>query len=132
MFNNSQLALFIIRVMVGFTFMLHGSQKVFGLFGGSGLSAWVNWLATLNIPAWMAYAAALTEFFGGLMLLLGFAAKVGALAEIGVMLGAIYLVHWPHGFFVQNNGFEYSLLLMVCCLGILIGGPGKWALWNPF
>lgn len=130
--KSKSLALFIIRLTIGAYFMLHGGQKLFGWFGGPGLQGWVGWLASLQIPALLADIAALSEFIGGCMLFLGFAAEIGALLEIGVMAGAIYLVHWPHGFFIQNNGFEYALLLMVCCLGIIIGGPGKWYLWNPF
>jgi putative oxidoreductase len=130
--QSKGLAIFIIRSLIGIIFILHGAQKLFGWFGGQGLQGWVNWLATLHVPAFLGYASAIAEFVGGLLLLFGFAAEIGALLEIGVMAGAIVLVHWPHGFFVQNNGFEYALLLMVCCLGIIIGGPGRWHLWNPF
>lgn len=128
---NNQILLFILRVWLGIVFMHHGAQKVFGLFGGSGLKGWVTWLSSLQVPAWLAYGAAFAEFFGGVLLFLGLAAPLGALLEIFVMIGAIYLVHWPHGLF-GDNGFEYPFLLMVCCLLILLGGSGAWASWDPF
>ncbi len=129
---SQNLLLFVLRMCVGIIFALHGSQKVFGWFGGAGLSGWLNFMTTLQIPAFLAYAAAFFELLGGIMLIVGFATGVGALMSACVMLGAIYLVHWPHGFFVQNNGFEYSLLLLILSLLIVVYGPGKWYLWDPF
>jgi putative oxidoreductase len=129
---NQNLLLFVLRMCVGVVFSLHGSQKVFGWFGGSGLSGWVNYMNTMHIPSFLAYTAAFFELLGGLMLVLGIACQIGGLMAACIMIGAIYLVHWPHGFFVQNNGFEYSLLLLILSLLIVVYGPGKWYLWDPF
>jgi len=122
--NRCQWSLFLIRIMLGVIFTAHGLQKVLGLFGGPGLEGFAQWSATFGIPHWLAYLAAFSELIGGLLLLSGFAAQIGALLVIGVMIGAIVLVHLKNGFFIQNNGFEYPLSLIISALAIILGGPG--------
>ena len=129
--NNAQRAqwsLTLIRIMLGIVFIAHGGQKVLGIFGGPGLQGFVSWAGTRGIPTYLAYAAAFTEFIGGILLLLGVYAELGALMIICVMIGAIYFVHLPHGFFIQNSGHEYVVSLIVSGLAILVGGPGACAL----
>jgi putative oxidoreductase len=116
--------------MLGIIFIMHGSQKVFGLFKGAGLEGFSSWLSTYGIPPFISYMAAFFEFIAGCMLLLGICSEIAALITIPVMLGAIYLVHWPYGFFGQNKGFEYPLLLIILACAIIIAGPGKLALFN--
>lgn len=129
MFNpNPALALFMVRAVVGSVFVLHGSQKVFGILGGPGLYGYAAWLATLGIPSWLAYVGAFAELIGGLMVLLGIAPQLGAVVLMGDMITAIYLVHLPHGYFIQNNGWEYPFNLILLCLAIIIGGPGAYSL----
>lgn len=129
--NRCEWALAIVRTMLGVIFIAHGAQKVLGLFGGPGLDGFVQWSATVGIPAWLAYVAAISELLGGLLLFFGIATEVGALLVIGLMLGAIFFVHFKNGFFLQNNGYEYALSLLIFSFAILIGGPGKGYLWCP-
>lgn len=132
LYNRKEWALFIIRVTLGVIFIAHGSQKVLGLFGGPGLHGFAQWAATtMGLPAWLAYLAAFAEFFGGLLLFFGIISELGALMVIPVMTGAVVLVHWNAGFFAQNGGYEYPLSLIFFALAIIVGGPGKHALWNP-
>lgn len=128
---NQNTALGIVRVTLGSLFFAHGAQKVFGWFGGPGLQGFVQWTTSLQVPEILGYLGAFAEFFGGCLLLLGFAAEVGALMTIPVMIGAVTAVHWGHGYFVQNGGFEYPLNLIFLACAIIIGGPGAWALWDP-
>ena len=131
LYTRSQWALTIVRVLLGGIFVLHGSQKMLGLFGGPGMAGFANWLfTTYAIPLYIGYAAAVAEFVGGGLLLLGICTQVGAVLVIGIMAGAIYLVHLPHGFFVQNGGYEYSLTLLILAVALIIGGPGYFALWD--
>ena len=129
---NYELALLIVRVVVGSIFVLHGAQKVFGLFGGPGLAGFATWLAPMGVPTWLAYSAALSELVAGTMVLLGIAAELGACMIIVQMAVAIYLVHWPHGYFIQDNGFEYALNSMALCVAIIVGGARRYSLWSPF
>lgn len=130
--RNPELALFIVRLMLGSTFALHGAQKVFGLFGGPGLQGFAGWVHTLGVPLWLGYVGALAEFIAGCMVLFGIAAEVGAVILAIDMAVAMYLVHLPHGYFIQNNGFEYPLNLIIACAAVIIGGAGAYALWDPF
>ena len=122
------LALLIGRVIVGAVFMAHGAQKLFGAFGGPGLSAFVGMMGPLG------YLVAIGEFFGGLGLVVGFLSRFSAASIIVIMLGAIGMVHGKVGFFMNwmgnqgGEGFEYHLLAIAILLVILIAGPGRYAL----
>ena len=96
--NRCELALFIVRIMLGVIFIAHGAQKVLGAFRGPGLDGFVQWSATIGIPGWLAYAAAFAELIAGILLFFGIASEFGALLVIGVMAGAIWFVHFDKGF----------------------------------
>jgi putative oxidoreductase len=132
MVERKEVALLIMRLVVGTVFLLHGSQKLFGVFGGTGLSGYVSWLAGIGVNSALAYLSAAFEFAAGISLIFGIAVELGALMGLCMMIGAIYLVHGSHGYFIQNNGFEYALNLGLLCIAIAIGGPGMWYLWDPF
>jgi len=121
-------SLVLVRLVLGGIFFLHGAQKVFGWFGGSGLDGFVKWIGTYGVSEYVAYLAAFAELIGGILLFSGMFTRLGALMVIPVMLGAIFIVHWQHGFFLQNQGYEYPFVLALMALAVLIGGPGKCAL----
>jgi putative oxidoreductase len=120
-------ALLAARVFVGVVFMAHGAQKLFGSFGGPGLTAFVQMMGPLG------YLVAVGEFFGGLGLVLGFLSRFSAASIILIMLGAIGMVHARVGFFMNwtgkqaGEGFEYHLLAIGILLTVLIAGPGRFA-----
>src|ERR671932_643774 len=120
-------ALLAARVFVGVVFMAHGAQKLFGAFGGPGLSAFVQVMGPLG------YLVAVGEFFGGLGLVLGFLSRFSAASIVVIMLGAIGMVHARFGFFMNwmgdqaGEGFEYHLLAIGVLLPVLIAGPGRFA-----
>jgi len=121
-------ALLIARIIVGVVFMAHGAQKLFGAFGGPGLSAVVGMMGPLG------YLVSIGEFFGGLGLVVGFLSRFSAASIIVIMLGAIAMVHGKVGFFMNwmgnqgGEGFEYHLLAIGILLVILIAGPGRYAI----
>jgi len=121
-------ALLIARIIVGFVFFLHGSQKLFGAFGGPGLSGVVQMMGPLG------YFVTIGEFFGGLGLIVGFLSRFSAAAIIVIMLGAIGMVHGKNGFFMNwmgnqaGEGFEYHVLAIAVLSTILIAGPGRYAI----
>lgn len=86
-----------------------------------------------GLPWIVAVLIIIGEFFGSFGLLAGFRTRFSA-ASIGViMLGAISLVHWPHGFFMnwfgkqQGEGYEYHLLAIGIAAALLVTGGGKWS-----
>src|SRR6266550_9352209 len=82
-----ELALLVARVIVGFIFAMHGSQKMFGAFGGPGLAGVVKSMGPIG------YLVSIGEFFGGLGLIFGFLTRFSAASLIVVMIGAIVKVH---------------------------------------
>lgn len=125
-------ALFVLRLLLGSTFILHGSQKVLGLFGGPGLVGFAGFASGMGMPSFLGYLAAFCEFIGGWLVLLGLVAEIGAVLIAPVMLVAIFAVHLQNGYFSQTGGFEYPLNLLLACLAVVVGGSGKLALWDPF
>jgi putative oxidoreductase len=123
-YSAIDVALLIARVIVGVVFIAHGAQKLFGAFGGPGLSAVVQMMGPLG------YLVTIGEFFGGLGLIVGFLSRFSAASLIVIMLGAIGMVHGKVGFFMNwmgnqaGEGFEYHLLAIAVLLVILIAGPG--------
>jgi putative oxidoreductase len=121
----------VVRLALGVIFIAHGAQKVFGWFGGRGLSATIAGFRQMNIPPAATVLAAFVECFGGLAVLVGFLTRPAALGLIGVMLVAIAKVHVAHGFFLnwsitpgKGHGYEFNLALIAMALAILIGGGG--------
>ncbi len=121
----------VVRVVLGAVFFAHGAQKMFGWFGGRGLSATIGGFRQMNIPPAATTLAAFTECFGGLALIVGLLARPAALGLIVVMLVAIAKVHGRNGFFLnfamtpgKGHGYEFNLVLIAMALSILIGGAG--------
>jgi putative oxidoreductase len=126
------LGLLILRLVVGLTIAGHGAQKLFGWWGGPGMTGWTQSVRKLRIrPAlpW-AWVAALSEFGGGLLLALGLLSPLGSLAIAGAMLVAIATVHLPRGFWVTKGGFEFNLTLIGAAAALALTGPGPYSLDN--
>lgn len=125
---NSQagLAALVLRLPLGLILMAHGSQKLFGLFGGYGLEGTGQWMASIGFtPGYlMALLAGSGEFFGGLALVLGFLTRPAAAVTAFTMLMAM-TVHIGNGLFVTNNGYEYALMLAVSSIVLFIQGAGR-------
>jgi putative oxidoreductase len=127
-------SLLLLRVIVGVIFAAHGAQKLFGAFGGPGLTAMVQ--PPPDGMGMLGYPVTIGEFFGGVGLIVGFLTRFSAASLIVIMLGAIFMVHGQHGFFLGGGpestlaeaGFEYNLALIGLLLPILIAGPGRFAI----
>jgi len=124
--------LLILRLVVGLTVAAHGAQKLFGVWGGSGMAGWTQVVQRLRMrPARpLAWIAALSEFGGGLLLAFGLLSPLGSLAIIGAMLVAIATVHLSKGFWVTKGGFEFNLTLVGAAAALAITGPGAYSLDN--
>ncbi|MBO3274639.1 DoxX family protein [Pseudomonas schmalbachii] len=128
--TNAGIGLAILRITTGLTFMAHGSQKLFGAFGGPGLQGMGQWLESLGVtPGYlMAALAGSAEFFGGLALVIGLLVRPAAVALIFTMGVAIFSVHIANGFFITNNGYEYALTLLMISVALLVSGAGRFSL----
>lgn len=129
MVSNAGFSALILRVTLGVILSAHGSQKLFGWFGGYGLEGTGKWMASVGFePGYiMALLAGSGEFFGGIALILGLLTRPAALVTAFVMLMAI-TVHVGNGLFVSNNGYEFALILAVASLSLVFQGGGALSL----
>ncbi|NEZ04996.1 DoxX family protein [Wenzhouxiangella sp. XN201] len=116
-----------LRLAAGIIFVAHGSQKLFGWFGGNGLEGTAGWMASIGLEPGLAMAvlAGSAEFFGGLALIIGLLVRPAAVALAITMLVAIFAVHWSNGLFMANNGYEFALSLFAISVALVFTGAGK-------
>ena len=117
------------RLTLGLLMSAHGAQKLFGWFGGYGLSGTGGFLESLGFRPGRAFAAAagFTELAGGLMLALGLLEPIGAALVVSVMIVAAGSVHWQHGLFAATNGIEVPLLYAAGAVALALTGPGAYS-----
>ncbi|WP_075643052.1 DoxX family protein [Exiguobacterium indicum] len=122
--------LLIIRLIIGLTFAAHGTQKLFGWFGGHGIAGTGGWFESIGMKPGKALAitAGLAELIGGLLFAGGVFLWISALLIIGSMLVAIVKVHGANGYWVTQNGYEYNMALIVIALGVAMIGAGDYSL----
>lgn len=124
------IGLLIIRLIIGITFMGHGTQKLFGWFGGHGLKGTGGWMESIGLRpgVFMAFMAGATELLGGFLFAAGILTWVASLFIVGTMLVAIFTVHGKNGYWVTQNGFEYNMILIAIAVGVALTGPGAYVL----
>jgi putative oxidoreductase len=133
---TESLSLLFLRVPLGLVFMAHGSQKLFGLFGGQGVSATMKvFEEKMGIPPILTILAMIAEFGGGLGVLIGCLTRLSAFGIASVMVVAIYKVHLANGFFLnlsclpgRGQGIEYNIALLGMALSLVLAGGGRWSL----
>src|SRR5689334_19619021 len=91
----------VIRIVLGISFVAHGAQKVFGLWGGLGFWGTIDAFGKQGMPAVMTTLIMIAELFGGLGVLVGFLTRLAAFGPAIVMVGAMLLVHAQNGFFMN-------------------------------
>jgi putative oxidoreductase len=133
MSTSNDVVLTTLRLVLGVVFFAHGAQKMLGWFGGYGFHGTVGYFMHKGMPVPVAFLVICTEFFGGLGLIVGLLTRIGALG-IGVeMIGAIFMVHLPNGFFMnwagtqKGEGFEYHLLAIAMSAALLLRGAGAFS-----
>ena len=129
--GSRDVGLLVLRVGLAAVVGAHGLQKLFGLFGGSGIDGFAKTLTGYGFT-WgtglLAWVTALSETGGSLLLLFGFLTPLGSAALLGVALNIVY-VRAPTGFFLNGmkEGFEFQLVLAVVALALLFTGAGRYA-----
>lgn len=132
--TSNDVSLTMMRLVMGVVFFAHGAQKMLGWFGGYGFEGSMGFLEkTAHIPAPIALLVICTEFFGGLGLIVGLLTRIAALGIAGEMIGALFMVHLPNGFFMnwagnqKGEGFEYHLLAIAIAATLLLRGAGPFS-----
>jgi putative oxidoreductase len=125
--------LLLARLTLGLLMAAHGSQKLFGWFGGPGLTKAAGFFDGMGFrPGWLfATTASVTEFASGLLLAVGLFEPIAAALMVSVMVVAMS-VHWPHGLLVTSNGVEVPLLYGLLGVSLALTGPGGYSLDSVF
>jgi putative oxidoreductase len=115
-----------LRIALGLIMMGHGSQKLFGAFGGGGLSQTAGFFDQIGIVpgTFWATIVAVVETFGGLLVFIGLLTRVAGLLIAITMLVAMVWVHLPNGFFLSNRGIEFTLALSSMAMALVVVGGG--------
>ena len=117
----------LLRLAVGGFFIGHGTQKLFGWFGGHGLEGTGQFFDQLGMRPGRrnALAAGVSETAGGAGMVLGLATPLSAALLTGTMLTAINRVHLKNGPWASNGGYEYNVVLIAAALALAETGPGE-------
>lgn len=124
------LGLLIIRLIFGLSFARHGSEKLFGWFGGHGIKGTAGFFESIGLKPGlpMAILAAVGETLGGLLFAAGIFMPVAAILIVGAMVVAIATVTGKNGFMITAGGYEYNLAIIAVAVGIYLTGPGAYVL----
>ncbi len=124
------LGLLVIRVVVGLLFVGHGTQKLFGWFGGHGPEGTGQFFESIGLrPGRVhALAAGAAEALGGLLLALGLVTPLAAAGLTAVMGAAIWTSHRANGIWNSSGGYEYNLVLVAVAFALTGVGAGAWSL----
>ncbi len=124
--------LLIIRLVVGGLLFAHGTQKLFGWYGGYGLDGTAGFFHSLGYRPGRQFAtiAGLSEAGGGALLVLGLLTPLGGAMIIGTMIAAAVSVHAPQGLWATNGGYELPLINGAVAAGLAFTGAGPWSIDN--
>ena len=125
----------LLRLALALVIFPHGAQKLFGWFGGFGFENTIGFFTTkMGLPMIIAFFIIIGESLGSIALVLGALTRLCAFGIFAIMTGAIFMVHWSNGFFMnwfgkQNGeGFEYHLLVIAISLVLIYKGGGKFSI----
>ncbi|WP_236652756.1 DoxX family protein [Chitinophaga vietnamensis] len=127
---------FVLRLTLGLVLFPHATQKMFGWFGGPGISGEMHYMtAIMKLPAFVAASAIFVECAGMILLIAGAGTRIAAFSLFWLFIGMIAVEHGQNGFFVNwfgvmpagKEGFEYHLLVLGICIALLIQGGGRYA-----
>jgi putative oxidoreductase len=129
MSNASDRSLLAVRIALGGALAAHGTQKLFGWFGGHGIAGTAGFFESVGFkPGKLnAYAAGIGEAGGGTLLALGLATPAAGAAVAGTMVVAASM-HKDKGWFAQNGGYEFPAVLGLAGAALALGGPGQLSL----
>lgn len=131
--NSNSFTALIARLSLGIVVFPHGAQKLLGWFGGYGFEGTMGFLTgQAGLPYIIALLVIMIEFFGAVMLIMGFATRIAAFGILVNFVGVVITTHLHNGFFMnwynevnKGEGLEYFILLFGLSIIALIAGGGK-------
>ncbi|QOS89465.1 DoxX family protein [Peribacillus sp. JNUCC41] len=117
--NKQEIGTFLLRVMLGTSFFMHGLSKFKG-----GLDNTAGWFQSIGIPGFMGYVVGIIELVGGIALIIGLGTRIISALLVFIMAGAIVYVKFPAGFMGngEGTGYELDLVLMIIALHLVMNG----------
>jgi putative oxidoreductase len=132
--TNDDVALLVLRVILGVVFFFHGMQKLTTMYGGYGFTGTMGWFTgNLHVPAVFAFLAIMAEGIGWAGLIAGLLTRIAAFGIAVNMAVAVYMLHFQNGIFMnwfgsqKGEGYEYHLLVIAIAIALTIRGGGKWS-----
>lgn len=132
--TENDIAITVIRVVLGLVLLGHGLQKAFGLFGGFGWNNTIHYFVNVaHIPAWLGGFVIIIESLGSVLLILGVAGRLNAALMIPVIIGAFVIDHAGNGFYMnwlgtqKGEGYEFDLLFIAMAIAVSIKGSGRFS-----
>lgn len=127
--NKNEIGKFILRVVLGFIFFIHGLSKFQG-----GISNTAGFFDSLGIPGFMAYMVAMIELVGGIAVILGIGTKIVSVLFAIILLGAIFTAKLPAGLLGngQMAGYELDLILLAASIYFVLAKESVLSLENKF
>lgn len=124
--SRPSIGMLVLRIVFGVILIAHGLQKllVFGLPGTTESFASIG----IPLPAISTPLVVFVELVGGTAIVLGLGTRIFAALATVSMLVATFVVHLPFGLFVDNNGFEYTLILSAVGIALVVTGPGRFSI----
>lgn len=117
--HKFDIAVFLLRFVLAFIFVAHAGIKL------AYVNDTIDAFGAYGAPGFFGIIVALIELLTGIMMLMGFVVEVAATTQAIIALGALYVVHGNHGFFIEHGGYEYVLLIIATSVAVGLLGPGK-------
>ena len=133
--GTQHLGLLVLRVGLGVVLAAHGLQKLFGWWGGSGVTGFKNSLSDVGYQHAdiLAYVSAGGEVVSGVLLVLGLFTPIAAAGALAFLINGLLATvsarpHSPNFSFFLPEGHEYQITLIVLAVGVILCGPGRYGL----
>jgi len=133
--DSNNLAATITRTALGVVLFAHGAQKLLGWYGGYGFDGTMGYFTqSVGLPWIVGFVVIMTEFFGALSIIAGFATRLWSIAILFLTIGIIQTTHLQYGFFMnwfgtqKGEGIEYFLLMLGLAASLTFSGSGKFSI----
>lgn len=117
--HKFDIALMLLRFVLAFILVAHAAIMI------AFVNDTIDTFTAFGVPGVLGIIVAVIELLSGIMMLVGFVIEVAAATQAIIALFGLYFVHGSHGFFVENNGYEYTLLIFAASVAVGLLGPGK-------
>lgn len=131
MFTRNSSSAFFLRIALGIVMLCHGLQQTFGLLGGIGLSAKLDYYNSLGVPKVIGFMGIMAISVGAILLIIGLWGRIIAFFISAFLLTALFMGgHIQNGIFMNwegqrtGEGYEYHILAIGICIALMIYGSG--------